>query len=364
PGIQARLNEKLQALVKSMDAIILSDYACGLITGPLIETIKRLRPPGMPLIVDSRELQKFRHLHPTAVKPNYEETVKLLNLPVLQQGARVAQIRSKGKKLLELTGADCVAATMDASGTFLFEKDRHPYRIPCVPRDNDKAIGAGDTFISALTMAICSGAGPRTAMEIASAAAAIVLGKEDTGICSEIELRSYFRGNPKYLLNLADLEKKAQEFKKAHKRIVFTNGYFDILHRGHVSLLNRAKQLGDVLVVGLNSDNSIKRIKGSDRPINQLEDRLAVLAGLESVDYLVSFEGDSPTDLLKVLKPDVFVKGKTYTEAALPEAALVRELGGVVKILPLALRFSTSQLIERIRRPNKPNQYARAGQLG
>ncbi|QEC52862.1 D-beta-D-heptose 7-phosphate kinase/D-beta-D-heptose 1-phosphate adenosyltransferase [Anseongella ginsenosidimutans] len=364
PGIQAALNEKLSQVLSSMDAVILSDYGGGVITGLLIEAIRRLRRPGTPLIVDSKDLRRFKALRPTMVKPNYEETVGLLNLSAVQDDSRIAQVRSRGKKLLDLTHAECVAATMDACGAFLFEKGRPPYRVPCIPRNNNKAIGAGDTFIGAYTMAYCSGADPRIAMEIASAAAAIVLRKGDTGSCSEIELTSYFRENPKYLLNLADLEKKTGELKKANKRIVFTNGCFDILHRGHVSLLNRAKELGDVLVVGLNSDTSIKRLKGNERPINSLEDRIAVLAGLSSVDYLVSFEEDSPLEILEILKADVFVKGKTYTVDRLPEASVVHALGGEVKILPLALRFSTTGLIEKIRKPVKRRHHAKAGQLG
>jgi D-beta-D-heptose 7-phosphate kinase/D-beta-D-heptose 1-phosphate adenosyltransferase len=241
-----------------------------------------------------------------------------------------------------------------------------------VPEDHRKAIGAGDTFISAITLAFCSGASAQQAAEIASAAAAIVIRKDGTVVCGLNELKLHFNENQKYSLSLDDLKRKVQEMKNEGKQIVFTNGCFDILHRGHINFLNKAKDFGDILIVGINNDKSISRIKGKDRPINNLEDRIAVLAALHQVNYLISFSEDTPEEIIRVLKPDVFVKGGTYTVDSIPEAQLVKQLGGEVKIIPFALKRSTTQLIKKIRDTGQKkirlgklkNRYAKTNRMG
>lgn len=351
-GAQAEksLLENLKKLYRTADAIILSDYGYGIITDAVLECLKKLRAQKPKvLIADSKDLKKFKHLAPTAVKPNYEETVNLLGLKKLQNGERLSQVLVNGKKLLELTGAENVTATIDADGTVLFEKGKKPYLIRATPQDNKNSIGAGDTFISALTLGFCSGGKAPAAAEIAAAAAAVVLKKEGTVVCTCNELKAYFNENPKYVLTLHELAAKVEQLKKEGKKIVFTNGCFDILHKGHVSLLNQAKSFGDVLIVGINSDESIKRLKGSERPINSLDDRITVLAGLQSVDILMSFEDDTPVKVIKALKPDVFVKGGDYSEESLPETPIIKQQGGEVRIINFVNDRSTTGIIRKIR---------------
>jgi D-beta-D-heptose 7-phosphate kinase / D-beta-D-heptose 1-phosphate adenosyltransferase len=139
-----------------------------------------------------------------------------------------------------------------------------------------------------------------------------------------------------------------KSYRRQGKRIVLTNGCFDILHRGHITYLNRAKGLGDVLIVGVNSDESVRRLKGPERPINSLEDRLRVLSALSCIDHLVPFDEQTPHRLIQAIHPDVFVKGGDYTRETLPEAELVEQLGGAVRILPFLASRSTTNLIERI----------------
>jgi D-beta-D-heptose 7-phosphate kinase/D-beta-D-heptose 1-phosphate adenosyltransferase len=139
------------------------------------------------------------------------------------------------------------------------------------------------------------------------------------------------------------------DLRKQGKKIVFTNGCFDILHKGHVTLLNKARQLGDVLIVGINSDESIRKLKGPERPINSLEDRITVLAGLESVDYLMAFKEESPERLIRIVRPNVFVKGGDYTEESIPEAQLVKKLGGIIAIIPYVIDHSTTNIIRKIK---------------
>lgn len=342
----------LRRLSGALDAVIISDYGYGVVTAGFIRELSRLGPQtGVPLAVDARDLRRYKDLRPAFVKPNYDECVKILNIPKRPGQERVGQIMGQGTRLLEVTGAGCVAATMDMNGTLLFEKGKKPYSISAEPRSHKETIGAGDTFSSAAVLALSAGATARTAVELASAAASVVLEKEGTGICSNKELKSYFNGDQKFITSLDELAGKVEELKSANRKIVFTNGCFDILHRGHVTFLNQAKALGDILVVGLNTDESIRKVKGYGRPINTLEDRLAVLSALHCVSYLIAFEENSPVKILKSLKPDLFVKGGTYTIDSLPEGKLVESLGGEVRIIPFVTGLSTTKLIEKIRKP-------------
>lgn len=354
-GIGKSCEEELLKMVAELysevDAIILSDYGFGVITNTIIEGIKEITSRERKIIVaDARDLSRFKTLKPDAVKPNYEETTGLLHIDKISKNRNI-QILEHSKKLHEITGANKVAVTLDADGVLLLEKGKDSYSIPAVPRDNKKAIGAGDTFISAFTLALASNANTETAAEIAAAAAAVVVQKEGTVGCTNYELKAYFNGVPKYISRTEQLSEIVKELKKQGKKIVFTNGCFDIIHKGHITLLNKAREAGDVLIVGVNSDDSIRKLKGPERPINNLEDRITVLAGLQSVDYLIAFEEESPVQLIKEVHPHVFVKGGTYTETSIPEAPLLKKLECLVKIVPYMEEHSTTHIINRIRKP-------------
>jgi D-beta-D-heptose 7-phosphate kinase/D-beta-D-heptose 1-phosphate adenosyltransferase len=361
---------KVAELLPQMDAIILSDYGYGIITDRLIKGIKEIAArQDKPVVVDARDLLKYKQLGAVAVKPNYEECVKLLNIEKAVQN-RAQQIISYANELHELTGASKVAVTLDVEGVVLFQKGKAPYRILSVPQDNRNAIGAGDTFISAFTMALTLKAETEVAAEIAAAAAAVVVKKDGTVGCTNLELRSYFNAVPKYILTTEELSAIVKDLRKHGKKIVFTNGCFDIIHKGHISLLNKAREAGDVLIVGVNSDDSIKQLKGAERPINNLEDRLTVLAGLQSVDYLIAFEDQSPVQLIKAVHPDVFVKGGNYTENTIPEGGLLKKINCDVKIVPYKEEHATTQIINRIRDKNQEHdlelqehEYLKEGRL-
>jgi D-beta-D-heptose 7-phosphate kinase/D-beta-D-heptose 1-phosphate adenosyltransferase len=342
------LLERVGQLYPQTDAIILSDYGYGVLTNEVIAALKKLHLSAKtPLIVDAKDLNKYQALQPTAVKPNFQETLTLLGMQKLPGHDRVEQFMKMGPQLLSLSGAQKVAVTLDIDGVLLFEHEQEPHHVPCTPRDQTKTIGAGDTFTSALTLALASHTNGKTAVEIAAAAAAVVVQKTETAVCTNSELIACFTPETK-LTTLKHLVKLVKEWKQQHKKIVFTNGCFDILHKGHIALLNQAREAGDVLIVGVNSDESIRALKGPDRPINSLEDRITVLAGLQSVDYLVSFSEESPAHLIQALKPDIFVKGANYTESSLPEGPLLKKLGCEVTIVPLVEDHSTTYLINKI----------------
>lgn len=351
---EKELLKKIAEVYEKVDAIILSDYGFGVITNGIIEGIKEITSKERKIIVaDGRDVSRFKTLKPDAVKPNYEETIKLLQIDKAPQ-KRDEQIAGCAKKLHEITGANKVAVTLDADGVLLLEKGKEPYRVYAVPRDNKKAIGAGDTFTSAFTLSLVSEVSGENATQIAAAAAAVVVQKDGTIGCTNNELKSYFTAVPKYISQMGQLSEIVNDLKKQGKKIVFTNGCFDIIHKGHITLLNKAREAGDVLIVGVNNDNSIKKLKGPERPINNLEDRLTVLAGLQSVDYLIAFEEESPVQLLKQVHPHVFVKGGNYTETSIPEAPLLKQLGCIVKIVPYIEDHSTTQIINKIQHRPQP----------
>jgi D-beta-D-heptose 7-phosphate kinase/D-beta-D-heptose 1-phosphate adenosyltransferase len=195
---------------------------------------------------------------------------------------------------------------------------------------------------------LAAGSDTVAAAELAAAAAAVVVARDGTCACTADELRASLAGEDK-ATDLPALTARLDALRRQGRRIVLTNGCFDILHRGHVTYLSRAKALGDVLVVGVNSDESIHRLKGPGRPINTLDDRLQVLAALSCVDHVVTFAEDTPHNLVRAVRPHVFVKGGDYTRERLPEAALVEQLGGTIHILPFVADRSTTNVIERIR---------------
>jgi D-beta-D-heptose 7-phosphate kinase/D-beta-D-heptose 1-phosphate adenosyltransferase len=183
--------------------------------------------------------------------------------------------------------------------------------------------------------------------------ASIAIAKEGTATCSQAELRSHYQLQSKYIATLPELGEICSAYRNSRKRIVLTNGCFDILHSGHVTYLRKAKELGDVLIVGLNTDESIRRIKGKSRPVNSLADRLQVLAGLSSVDHIAPFgdeSDDTPMGLINIVRPDIFAKGGDYLNKELPEASTVEACGGKIVFIDHVPDHSTTRIINRISR--------------
>ncbi len=357
---EAQVIARLDSALEGADAVIVSDYGYGVMTPAVVQALAdhQARDPRL-VVVDSKHPARFRPLRPTAVKPNWTEALQLLGAGELDGvSERAGGIAAEGDRILELTGADIAAVTLDAEGAIVFERGRPPHRTYADVTRNSGSTGAGDTFVSALTLGLAAGAHTPAAAEMASAAAAVVVGKDRTAACTASDLRAYLTGKDKCLSELEPLVARVELYREQGRRILFTNGCFDILHRGHITYLNRAKTLGDVLIVGLNDDESVRRLKGASRPINPLEDRAEVLAALSCVDHIVPFSGDSPTDVLGAIRPDVYVKGGDYTYDTLPEASLVEELGGTVRILPFMEDRSTTSIIDRIQRVSERTELA------
>ena len=348
---EARLIERLADVFAHHDAVVVSDYAYGILTPRVIGALAACQAKAPRVITaDSKRLAAYRDVGVTAIKPNYEQALQLLAQRAPRGAADRASLMARyGDRLLELTGARIAAVTLDTEGALFFTRERPPYRTYARPVEHARAAGAGDTFASALAMALAAGGDVADSAEVASAAAAVVVGKDGTATCSVPELRAALSGSDKLAADLPTLLDRLEGQRRAGRRIVLTNGCFDILHSGHVTYLNTAKALGDVLVVGVNTDDGVRRLKGRGRPINPLDERLQVLAALSSVDHVVAFDEDTPMELARAVRPHVFAKGGDYTLDRLPEADVVRALGGEVRILPFVRDRSTSSLIARVR---------------
>ena len=213
------------AAARSADAVVISDYGFGTVTNDFINMLVTFRRQHSKLIiVDSKNLQRFQAVKPDAVKPNYEELLQLLKLEKVKKEDRAEQVIEAGNALLSLTGAKNIAATLDESGVVLLRKNRKPYFNAAVPKESKNTIGAGDTFISALTLSMGAGFEMEAAIEVASAAASIVVDREDTSLCSNLQLQAYFNPIPKYHSSRTELIQTLKELKNAGKKIVFTNG--------------------------------------------------------------------------------------------------------------------------------------------
>jgi D-beta-D-heptose 7-phosphate kinase / D-beta-D-heptose 1-phosphate adenosyltransferase len=244
-----------------------------------------------------------------------------------------------------------VAVTLDRDGALLLTDGTPPYRTRAHPAPERQASGAGDTFTAALAAGLVSGLDLPAAVELGQAAADVVVQRFGTSVCSADDLLAHLDRPTGGVLDAATLAERVSADRVAGRRIVLTNGCFDVLHRGHTAALAAAAQLGDVLVVAVNSDDSIRRLKGPDRPINVAADRAAVLAALSDVDYVTVFDTDTPIPLLELLRPDVYTKGGDYSPEMLAEAEVVRAYGGEVQIVAYVPEQSTTRIVDRIRTP-------------
>jgi len=320
------------------DMIIVSDYAKGTVTKELMDGLKT---SDTKIIVDPKPKNKELYKGVFLITPNTQESREMTG---------TKDIEKMGKELVKQLGCN-VILTRSEEGVSVFSGEKHHY-IPAKAREVYDVTGAGDTFVAAISLAISSGASLSEAALVANHASGISVSKLGTATVTTNELLSNFEMENRKIKTMAEMKKVLDDLRLKKKKMVFTNGCFDILHVGHISLLRQARSFGDALIVGLNTDSSIKKLKGSERPINNQEERAEVLSSLGVVDYIVFFGEDDPCNIISELKPDIHVKGGDYDPSDyknMPEAKVVHDYGGEVKIVDIIDNKSTTNIINRIK---------------
>jgi D-beta-D-heptose 7-phosphate kinase/D-beta-D-heptose 1-phosphate adenosyltransferase len=346
---RAALVEAVRARLAECDVVVLSDYAKGVLAdGVAAELIALARAAGRPAIVDPKGADYEAYRGAAILKPNRAELAAASRLPV----GTVEEVTAAARSLAARHGLGAVLVSLSQDGMLLIEKDGATASFAAEAREVFDVSGAGDTVVATLAAALASGAALPEAARLANVAAGIVVGKVGTAVTYVEELaaalaESHGRGESKALPLPLALDRLAA-WRRRGFRIGFTNGCFDLLHPGHVSLLAEARAACDRLVVGLNSDASVKRLKGEARPVQNEAARAAVLSSLASVDLVVIFDEETPIGLIEAIRPDVLVKGADYALDQVVGADLVRSRGGEVRLAALVQGHSTTATIRRM----------------
>ena len=345
-GAEDELIGAALAALESADVLLLSDYAKGTLTPRLMKTLlAEARRRDIPALVDPKGRDYGRYRGATCVTPNRKE-LETVTGESARDAAAVARLATR---LRDDLGLDAILVKLSEEGMLLLPKGAAPQRIAARAREVFDVTGAGDTVLATLGIALGAGLPLGDAAQVANRAAGVVVGRAGTASVRWADLLDGLIASPaEKLLDRGHVAAVAQMLRRAHRRVVFTNGCFDLLHPGHVTLLGAAKRLGDVLVVGLNSDASVKRLKGPERPILSETDRAQVLGGLDAVDFVVLFEEDTPEALIHEIRPQVLVKGGDYTEESVVGAPFVRSYGGEVALVPLVPGRSTTSMVTKV----------------
>jgi D-beta-D-heptose 7-phosphate kinase/D-beta-D-heptose 1-phosphate adenosyltransferase len=339
-----------EAAMPKVGAVVLSDYAKGALTARVVRAIiEKARQVGKPVIVDPKG-HDYRVYHgATLITPNSKELAAAVHRPV----ANDADIAAAAAELARMVGSEAVLVTRSEEGMTRHVEGAAPVHVPAYPVKVRDVSGAGDTVAAVMAVLLAMKTPYEFAVRAANAAAAVVVGKRGTATASLAELRrrilpaASLAPEEKIVFDWSVLEERLGDWRQHGLRIGFTNGCFDLLHRGHIKLLAEARAACDRLVVGLNSDASTERLKGKGRPINPAEGRAEVLAALEAVDLVVVFEEDTPLELIKEVKPAVLVKGSDYRIEDVVGRELVESAGGDVLLVDLVPGHSTTGLVRR-----------------
>jgi len=351
--ITKKIVATIKKLIKEVDAVIISDYGKGIISEIVSkEVIKISRLNKKPVAVDPKGRDYSKYKRATIITPNLKEAQTASQIEI----KGIKSLEKTGIKLLKSLSTDYILITRGKDGMSLFSKNGKPVHVPAIKREVYDITGAGDTVIGTLALALSAGASFQEAMHLANYAASVAVGKVGTAPVTKEELIVNIEGElhlKKKVRSRNELKQILNGLKREGLSIVFTNGCFDILHAGHIRYLKEAKSRGDVLVVGLNSDSSVKAIKGKQRPYVSEKDRAEILTALDSVDYITIFNEKTPINLIKSLKPDIHIKGGDYKLKNIPETRIVKSYGGKVVIVPEIKGKSTTGLIERIKSNHK-----------
>jgi len=331
------------------DAVILSDYAKGVLTLPVIAALTQARHPRTrTVVVDPKHHDFGRYRGATVLTPNLRELGVAVGRPL--DPADLAAIGMAARSQIQRGAFEGLIVTLGDRGILVVPAEGSDVLIPALKRAVYDVTGAGDTAAAVLTACLGTGAMFATAARIANVAAGVAVGEIGAVAVSSSRIAAALMGTPpSKVLSHTELQTRVRQWREAGRRIVFTNGCFDLLHPGHLSLLNYAKSLGDTLVLAINSDAAVRRLKGPHRPVVSQDDRAAMLGALGCVDAVTIFDEDTPLEIIRCVQPNVLVKGQDYRLDAVIGRDIVEAAGGRVVLAPLLAAYSTTSLLARAR---------------
>ena len=351
------LIKKLCPILEKTNGIICSDYSKGVFTEGLLKYLSTTcKKKKIKIVVDPKGNDYRKYKGVTAITPNISE----FSIAVGKVSSKENELDLEVKKLLKNIDAQFILLTRGKDGMTLFDRKGQIGHEPANAKEIFDVTGAGDTATAVFTMGLLGSSTLKDTLFLSNLSAGIVVGKVGTSTLTGEEIKSSFGNHEISFSNkIISREKVSSVINNSRltgKRIVFTNGCFDILHSGHIEYLERARALGDILIVGLNSDSSVRRLKGKSRPFNKQKERAKMLASLSSVSFVTTFHEDTPLKLIKKVKPDILTKGGDYSSEEIVGNKFVEENGGHVQILPYVEGISTTEIVQTIiRKHNTPN---------
>ena len=344
PSIQAQMIDPFDVMIEQYDTLLLSDYGKGVLTIELTQSLIGIaKEKGKKVLIDPKGTDYSKYKGATLLTPNKKEAMEASKIDIVDEATLLDAI----KHLKEYCDLETSLITLSEEGIAIYDDRLRTH--PTVAREVFDVTGAGDTVIASLGFALASGYSIDEAVKFANLSAGVVVGKIGSATATLNEIIEYESSLNKstsnsHMKTLEEITLLSQELKNRGNKIVFTNGCFDIFHVGHVKYLEEAKSYGDVLIVGLNSDASVRRIKGENRPINIEDDRAYILASLKAVDYVVKFYEDTPYELIKAVQPHILVKGGNYKGKKVVGEDIADEL----RLVEFVEGKSTTKIIERI----------------
>ena len=339
-----------EKIIPEVDVVLISDYGKGLITRELVAKLVNLaHASGKIVVADPKGLDFSKYSGVSLLTPKKKEASLASGVEI----ANAESLAAAGSVLLEKSGTDKILITCGKDGMTFFERGQGPFTIRTRAQEVYDVSGAGDTVIAVLGLGIAAGLPFKEAVALANTAAGIVVGKVVTATTARKELAHALKqpaaaavSKHKSIKELAELSRKLHNDRK---RIVLTNGCFDLLHVGHIKLFAASKGLGDVLIVALDDDDSVRRLKGADRPVINAGERVGILSALDSVDYVVVFATNELDEIIKSIRPDILTKGSNYESEDVEGREIVEIYGGRVELIPITEEISSSQIINNIK---------------
>ena len=351
---EKKLIQYINQVIPTMDGVICSDYHKGILTEKVIKAVMRkAQKSDKAVIIDPKNSDFSLYKGATVITPNLREVASSVPIKIKDQ----EDLGRAAEYLLNLTKAQAILITQGKDGMSLYKSKERLISIPTVAKEVFDVTGAGDTVISVFSMAMFVGFDYQEAAWLSNMAASVVVGKVGTAVVTLEEINEFLQEEmlrtSHTVLGLEELKKIISMAKSTDKKVVFTNGCFDLIHGGHIEFLQKAKSLGDILVVGLNTDQSVKKLKGENRPIKNERERANILSALKYIDYITMFNETTPEKLIREIRPDILVKGDDYKIDEVVGREIVEGYGAKVELIPIVKGHSTTGTLEQILEKHK-----------